>query len=367
MSAYAQEITAIDLRLKEIPQEKTESTLLLASWINDNFSGETDKVTAVYVWLSRNISYDIAGMYNTQYYKTTDEAVKKTLKSRKAVCQGYAMVFTETCKNMNIQAWTISGYTRQNGQIVKLSHAWNSARIEGKWFLFDPCWGAGYVKDGQFYSYFNLDYFKLTPEKMLLTHMPFDPLWQFSEHPIRPSAFDNGKLEHDPNTSLFNFTDTLTAYSALPAIAQTIAKLSRIEQNGLTNEMTGIEAGYLRTEISVFNQNTVINQYNDAVLLFNSGIGLFNKYVNFKNKQFKPKLTDSQIRLMIDTVGITLKKSQAILSALQSNDETLIANINTVKSAVIDSIKRFEEESAFVTKYLKTAPILRKTLFYKRP
>jgi transglutaminase/protease-like cytokinesis protein 3 len=34
----------------------------------------------------------------------------------------------------------VSGYTKQNGAVDPMSHAWCASKIDNQWYIFDPTW-----------------------------------------------------------------------------------------------------------------------------------------------------------------------------------------------------------------------------------
>jgi transglutaminase/protease-like cytokinesis protein 3 len=71
----------------------------------------------------------------------------QTLKKRKGVCAHYAVVFNDLARGNSVL------YYRRVHQTVRkvssLAHAWTAAKINNKWYVFDPTWGAGYVNNGK--------------------------------------------------------------------------------------------------------------------------------------------------------------------------------------------------------------------------
>jgi transglutaminase/protease-like cytokinesis protein 3 len=60
--------------------------------------------------------------------------------------------FNDLAQKSGIQSYIIEGYTKQYGKVSSLAHAWTAAKINNKWYVFDPTWGAGYVNNGKFFK-----------------------------------------------------------------------------------------------------------------------------------------------------------------------------------------------------------------------
>jgi len=172
----------------------------LADKINADFSEDDDKARAIFTWIALNISYDmsefnskntIAYSFSTPEEKIRKELefraaiVKKTLRSGKAVCEGYASLFTNLCTLTGLESVIVPGTSRNHhSQIGKLptarDHAWNVVKINGQWKLIDVTWAAGIVNSDGFQQIFNDAYFLTAPNRFFLNHYPDDPKWMFT-------------------------------------------------------------------------------------------------------------------------------------------------------------------------------------------
>ena len=108
--------------ISEYNQYKKDLKQLISSLKLDGLS-EIHKVSKIYSWITKNVTYSLSGTYTSPI---------KTLYTKNTYCQGYARLFTEMCKEAGIEAHSVTGTT--NGS----SHAFNIAKINGEWFYFDP-------------------------------------------------------------------------------------------------------------------------------------------------------------------------------------------------------------------------------------
>ena len=122
----------VDAKTAAIPANSTTSTEAIANYINANFKTETDKIRADFYWTASNISYDVANRYAVNSHETGAEKITKTLKTKKGVCIHYATVFNALVQKIGIQSYIIEGYTKQNGKVSDLAHAWTAAEIDKK-------------------------------------------------------------------------------------------------------------------------------------------------------------------------------------------------------------------------------------------
>lgn len=167
----------IDNKMHAIPSSFANSTDSIAKYIKTNFKTDNDKIRAVFFYTASNLSYDVANMFTVNIEETPQDRILKALKTKKGICWDYALIFNELANSVGIKSILIQGYTKQNGKVDILGHAWCASRIENKWYLFDPTWGSGYVNNNKYTRKINDVYFKVDPAKMLISHMPFDYLW----------------------------------------------------------------------------------------------------------------------------------------------------------------------------------------------
>ena len=58
--------------------------------------------------------------------------------------------FKALVKEAGMDAYVIDGYNRRDGALLPDPHEWCAAKVSGKWYMFDPTWGAGFVENYQF-------------------------------------------------------------------------------------------------------------------------------------------------------------------------------------------------------------------------
>ncbi len=343
-----------------IPANLTYSTGAMSSFIKEHYFTDTAHVRAIFFWVANNISYDIEKFQN----KTTGiQPVEDVLKTRLAVCRGYADLFSELCNQCNISSMVIDGYTKQNGTISQIPHAWVAAKLDHKWYLFDPTWAAGYVKDNKFTKSYSETYYKLTPDVMLKDHMPFDPLYQLSEHTITNKEFIEGITTLSIGKPVFNFADTLQKFNLLSKEDKAISESRRIQNIGIENDIIKKRVDYLNKLTENYSSK---NSFEQAMNLFKHSISLFNDYIAFKNKQFTPVMEGKDIKLMVDSISYHVNASWALLGTAVARDE---ANRRAISQAFQDLEKfqnRVNQEKEFVTTYLNSDITSRNKLFYKK-
>ena len=355
----------VDAKLAAIPVSSTTSIEAIAKYINTNFKTETDKIRAIFYWTASNISYDVPGMYEVNFNETVPEKIAKTLKTKKGVCIHYAVVFDALSQKVGLESYIIEGYTKQNGKISNLAHAWIAAKIDKKWYVFDPTWGAGYVNSGKFSKKLNNSYFKVAPVAIIASHIPFDYLWQFSNYPITNGEFYEGKIQINKTKKYFDFEKEITSYNAMSEADQLFASAERIEKNGLKNAMILERYEGKKQQLTYLRQNTNIEKLNAIVNEMNEAVVLLNDFIHYRNNKFKPTLSDDEISNMIETPRAKLVKCQNDIYSVGPVGDKNASNVASIKASIGAALEQAEEHSLFVKNYLSKSKIVRKTMFSK--
>ncbi|NWJ49263.1 MAG: hypothetical protein HXX14_00225 [Bacteroidetes bacterium] len=356
---------SVDKIMLQIPESLTYSTKDIARYINSQFSTQNEKARAIFIWIARNIRYDMANMNVATSELNLVETNFKTLKTRKGVCTNYAELFNDIAGKVGIKSYVVSGYTKQHGVVDILSHAWCIVLIDEKWFMFDPTWGAGAVLNGRYIKQIDEKYYKATPKEFIESHMPFDPLWQLLPYPITNQEFYEIQSMVDGKKQYFNFKDSLAVYDHQSKIDQLISSNNRIEKNGVKNSLIFDRLQYNRQNLIYYRSKLAEEQLNLAVDLFNNGFAMLNKFVEYYNKQFIPLKSDAEIQQMIDTVETCFKSAHERLNSIKDPDAEIISTIKQINKSIEGATVSFEEMKAFLKKYFNTRKVFRKSLFYK--
>lgn len=355
-----------------IPDSLTSSSDKMADFISRNYSTPSEKVYVIYNWITNHIAYDIDNLYAINLRENREQLIKKTLLSRKAICQGYAELFNDLCIRCGISSYVIMGFTKQSGFLDYIGHAWNVAYINNSYHIYDATWGSGGISNKRFIKKPNMNFFDKGPISMLKTHYPYDPMWQLLFHPINQGAFFNDMIKEDPATPYFNFPDSIALYSKQDSLTCFSACFKRMEKNGVKNTLTYEYFNYVNREIDYLKnvqetkrKNAVLEKYNTAINNHNLTVNLFNEYIQFKNKQFAPAKPDSTIKNMMADIKYFSALSKAQADSLnQQIDESMQGSLTSLKKMIADLEPRIKEENEFVTKYIKTPKSKRKSLFY---
>lgn len=368
--AKKKEFAGIDRKALAIPESRTATTGDIAAYINENFSSDADKTRAAFIWVASSVSYDLENMFNVNFYEKKEEKIARTLKTRKGVCENYAMLFTDICAKAGLKSFVIEGFTIQSGFTDYIPHAWSAARIDTSWFLFDPTWGAGYVENGRFVKKINNNYFKVAPAKLIKSHMPFDYLWQLMDYPVTTTAFYEGKTGERSSRPYFNYRDSIAAYEKMDTMLYYEAAAARLQSNGMRNTMQAARLEWWRRSVDIYRQNQrvalhnqQVNQYNAALRKVNMAIDEFNEFIAYYNKRFMPIQPDSVIQAMIDAPHKKLKDAAAMLGRIETTDETLSALKTDLSKSIADLNIRVIEQQTWLRSYFAKGKTARKSAF----
>jgi hypothetical protein len=373
------EYAAVDKKALQLPDSLSKNTNDISGYIKANFKSDNDKARAIFIWVATNIQYDMENMFAINFYESLEDKISKPLKTRKGICENYAVLFNDICSKAGIKSYVIEGYTKQNGFTDYIPHAWCAAKIDTTWLMFDPTWGSGYVNNGKFYKKINNDYFKVNPGKLIKSHMPFDYLWQFLNYPLTSQEFYDGKIQPNKAKPFFNFQDSIRIYEGQNKIDQLKSSARRIEKNGLKNAMIFDRLNHIRMDIEYENnllankktdaenvrQNKIVDLYNAAVIDYNDGINGFNKFIDYRNKQFTPVKPDNEIQYMLDEPDNKLKAARKKLNDIVNPDAKIANLISQLTISMNDLDKQVQEQQDWLKLYFSKGKMMRKSMFSK--
>ncbi|HEX2396445.1 MAG TPA: transglutaminase domain-containing protein [Bacteroidales bacterium] len=334
-----------------IPDSLTQTTDGIASYVNASFSNNKDKSRAIFVWISKNIKYNFDSIITNSIYETPSEVSERILRTRTGVCLNFAHLFNELSNKAGIKSYIIQGYTKQNGKVDYLPHIWCASYIDTAWFLFDPTWGSGYVSRGRYISQVNGYYFMARPEKLIRSHMPFDPMWQFLNYPKTHHEFKNSGYKPDSTKSYFNFLDTLKTWENSTDLQRAVSTARRIEQSGVTNNFVAAKLRVVKGDVEYLSNKNAAQKYDTAVSRYNEGIQVFNRFIGYRNEQVNDSVLLIQI---LDTSEACLNSALSILSEARGVDEHIISSINMLRNEINNTRMMLNLQRAIFISQLRT-------------
>ena len=191
--------------------------------LNSTFDlSEGEKAYLLYKWNSQNINYDCYGVH----HKLTAKVQKgeDAYSTGKGTCAGMTgnLVSLSTC--LNLEAKQIIGYTKKDDYVVKkvtVLHAWNVIKIDSKYYLSDPTWGAGSCSGDNYTRGLDDYHFCTNPEQFIREHLPRESKWQLVDQIIdyetfvkrvflKPHFYINGFLGVDPDYYWLNSSSSFS-------------------------------------------------------------------------------------------------------------------------------------------------------------
>ena len=216
---FAQDYARVDATIELYP-ENFEDVSRFDSFLSRDFDSDEEKVRAIYSWLIKNISYDPDSYklfnYNFKNYRERNQKeersrkkiIEYTLKTGKAVCEGYAMTFEKLLTLQGIDNYLIQGDTKTHFKDIdrefNLNHMWNAIKIDNNWYLFDATWGAGKFT-GRFVKEPTYFYYKTPPAALVKTHYPEDITDAFVEKSLSFTTFSQQPIYIDPSLELADY------------------------------------------------------------------------------------------------------------------------------------------------------------------
>lgn len=171
--------------------------------------GERDpwmRVKAVHDYVADRVSYDVESYRAGKYPPQDAETVFRT---RRSVCAGYANLLAAMGQAAGDEIVVIGGDARTNGRdLTGEGHAWNAARIGGRWTLLDATWDAGFLKEDRFVKRYSTEFLFTPPEVQGLSHFPEEEQWQ-----LRRPALSRGEFLRQPLMRPLFYAEGLTLVS----------------------------------------------------------------------------------------------------------------------------------------------------------
>lgn len=314
----------IDKLMAQIPESSTVSSDALASYIKENIVDQKYRAYAIFSWITGNIEYDVENMFSINFYQSKEEVVSDVLSSGKGICLHFSFLFQDIASRVGIKSYVVMGYTRQNGLVDQIPHSWCAGLMDSTWYLFDPSWGSGYFENGSFIRHRNRKYFMVSPSKLIRTHMPYDPMWQFLYYPITNRDFYSHKTEKNTGNVYFNYADSINKYDNLGDLQKFELSITRIRQNGVVNVLIARELEYLYDQILTYRYNTIVNQYNEGIGQLNQAILIWN--------EFNPSANTNRIMELLDLSELNLALCVENLSKINDQNGLIKTSVSQLYS-----------------------------------
>ena len=174
-----------------LPASEEASLASVARYVARQEPDPWMRLKALHDYVADRVSYDVEALRSKTYPPQDAETVFRT---RRSVCAGYANLLAAMGSAAGEEIVVVGGDSRTNGgELTGQGHAWNAARIGGRWVLLDATWDAGPVTDGRFVKRYSTDFLFAPPEVLGLSHFPDEEQWQ-----LRRPALSRGEFLRQP-------------------------------------------------------------------------------------------------------------------------------------------------------------------------
>lgn len=137
VSGNVSDTPVIDTNVSQTEVQK-EIKKTVSSIITQDMS-ELEKVLIIHDYITYNVDYDYANYLNNTVPNTSCTAYG-TLKTGRAICSGYALLFYEMAKGAGLEVTYVSGDADNGSGQGPQGHAWNQVRVDNVWYNIDTCW-----------------------------------------------------------------------------------------------------------------------------------------------------------------------------------------------------------------------------------
>jgi hypothetical protein len=204
---------------KACPPNAATSIGNLALYLKKAAKTEQQTVEVLCYWIAENIAYDTKG-----YLSGTHTETDRILLTRKGVCANYAQLLQQLCTAAGIECHIVEGYSKgygykKNTTFKGTDHAWNVAKVNGKYELVDVTWASGNVGMEKgvltFTRKLKVERILANPDAFATDHLPADPRWQLRTAPISMQSYssnDSLKGMLTGKMPYYNYTDSIRTF-----------------------------------------------------------------------------------------------------------------------------------------------------------
>jgi transglutaminase superfamily protein len=178
---------ALEPVVADLPAGAETSIASVARHIAERERDPWLRVKALHDYVADRVSYDVES-YRAGKYPPQD--AERVFRTRLSVCAGYANLLAAMGQVSGDEIVVVGGDARTTASdLTGEGHAWNAARIGGRWTLLDATWDAGYVEKDRFVKRYSTDFLFAPPEVQGLSHFPEEERWQLRRPPISRGEF----------------------------------------------------------------------------------------------------------------------------------------------------------------------------------
>ncbi len=176
--------------VENIPPDAQTSVASVGAYFKREIKDQRELVKALHDYVIARLTYDEETAKRIDagaWFEVPSQDADAVFARRSAVCAGYARLMSALGDAAGVEIAFISGYARDPSTIGSIdalapfAHAWNAAKIDGRWNLIDATW------DDQSPP---VSTFLFTPPALFVfMHLPDDPSWQLLSPPVSAEDF----------------------------------------------------------------------------------------------------------------------------------------------------------------------------------
>jgi hypothetical protein len=222
---YADTMQNIDVstheKYKELKNQKVSSLSDLTNKILSKTPNKKGQLQLLLLWFSDNMKADSIRFFEGGNPLSNSEAFTKRI----GLCDEYSNILSAFCKAANIPNYKVPGYVKYpsfnpGDSFTEANHAWNAIYLDSSWILCDLFWStiALTPESTHFVKRLETNYFLGRPMDFINDHLPTDPIFQFSDHPIAINSFTKKVEGIDtsvPKMKYLNYADSLNHLSKM--------------------------------------------------------------------------------------------------------------------------------------------------------
>ena len=170
-----------------MPPDVEQSYERVATYLRDREPNPQQRIKALHDWIADRIAYDAVALADNAIPR---QEARSVFDARKGVCAGYANLLRAMAQVTGDEVVVVVGDARRDvDEVGGGGHAWNAAKIDGKWFLIDATWDAGHVSGRTFTKSYRTLYLFTPPEVFGVDHLPDEENWQLRSRPLSRGEF----------------------------------------------------------------------------------------------------------------------------------------------------------------------------------
>lgn len=169
--------------VRAIPIEQQDTPEEVGAYFAQHEVDPLRRLKAVHDYVADRTAYDVEALRTMSFPPQDAQSV---LDARIAVCAGYSQLVRAIGEAAGLEVVVVVGKTRGGSD---RGHAWNAAKVQGRWYLLDATWDAGSVGADGFTKRFGTRYLMTPPDVFLYDHFPDEAKWQLRETPLSLGDF----------------------------------------------------------------------------------------------------------------------------------------------------------------------------------